>query len=174
MNSKTLTEIRELLDKLIPLLEEDVITLKQEASRQEPLIQRLLWREIEEREALIPRLKEAVEQLIPPPPSSVNGPITVVMPDRERIEEKTAIGTLEKTIKTIGIEKAKSADVIAVKTRKLPLISEYRDNRRNSQKPLGQYWLFRNASADMILDQLETINSRLKIGMEIKDNRKDE
>ena len=175
MNSTTLIQIRELLEKLIPLLQEDVSTLKQEASRQEPLIQRLLQREIEAREALIPELKEGVKQLKSPiPPSSpVNGPITVIMPDGERIEEKTAIGALEKTIKMIGIEKVKSADVIAVKRRKLPLISEDRDSRWDSQKQLGQYWLFRNSSADMILNQLETINLCLKIGMQIKDNRKE-
>lgn len=124
MNSTTLTQIRELLEKLIPLLQEDVSTLKQEVSRQEPLIQRLLQRETDEREALISQLKEAVEQLkpSPPPSSSVGGPITVIMPNGERIEEKKAVDTLEKTIKTIGIEKARSADVIAVKRRGLRLI----------------------------------------------------
>ena len=176
MNSTTLTQLRELLDKLIPLLQEDVSTLKQESSRQEPLLQRLLQREIEEREALISELKGAIEKLIPPPPpppSPVLGDITVIMPDGEKIEEKSAIGTLEQTIQTIGIEKAKSAEVIAVKRRKLPLISEYRDSRPNSQKPLGPYWLYRDSHTGMILNQLKTINSRLKIGMQIKDNRKD-
>ena len=173
MNSTTLTQLRELLKKLIPLLQEDVSTLKQEVSRHEPLIQRLLQREIEEREALIPQLNEAVEQLIPPPLPPVNGPIRVIMPNGEKIEEKKAADTLEKTIKAIGIEKARSADVIAVKSRGLRLISEYKDIRP-SQKRLGPYWLFKNSSINMKLDQLETINSRLEIGMEIKDNREDE
>ena len=174
MNSTISTQIRELLEKLIPLLQEDVSTLKQEVSQQKPLIQRLLRREIEEREVLIPQLKEAVEELKPPSPplSAVDGPIMVIMPNGERIEEKKAVDTLEKTIKTIGIEKVRSADVIAVKRRGLRLISEYKDIRP-SQKRLGPYWLFKNASIDMILNQLETINSRLKIGMQIKDNRKD-
>ena len=63
MNTTTLTELRELLERLIPLLQEDVVTLQQETSGQGPLTRRLLQREIQEREALVPQLQEAVKQL---------------------------------------------------------------------------------------------------------------
>ena len=63
MNTTTLTELRELLKRLIPLLQEDVATLQQEASGQSPLIRRLLQREIQERESLIHQLQETVTPL---------------------------------------------------------------------------------------------------------------
>ena len=79
---------------------------------------------------------------LPPPPPRVRGPITVIMPDGKRIEEKKAVDTLEKTIVMIGIEEAKLAQVIALERRELYLISEYRDTRLDYQKRLGPYWLF--------------------------------
>lgn len=62
MNTTTLTELCELLERLIPLLQEGVVTLQQDASGQGPLIQRLLHREIQERETLIRQLQAAVTQ----------------------------------------------------------------------------------------------------------------
>ena len=174
MNRIKSIQICKLLEESISFLKEDIERLLQESERQEPLIRRLLETEIKRRGTLISQLQEATEQLKPPsPPPPVDGPIRIIMPNGERIEEKKAVDTLEKTIEAIGIEKAKSADVIAVKRRGLRLISEYKDIRP-SQKRLGSYWLFKNSSTNMILNQLETINSRLKIGMRIKDNREDE
>ena len=172
MNSTTLTQIRELLEKLIPLLQEDISTLKQEASRQEPLIQRLLQREIKEREALISRLKEAVKQLSYPIAPPDRPDITVIMPDEEIFEEAKVVDTFIKTIKKIGIEKVKELNIIAFKKRKLPLISDYEDTE-NTQKQLGQYFIATRVSTNEKLKWLHEINSRLKIGMQIKDNRKD-
>ena len=172
MNSTTLTQIRELLEKLIPLLQEDVSTLKQEASRQEPLIQRLLQREIEEREALIPRLKEGVKHLSCPIDPPDRPDITVIMFDGEIIEEAKVVDTFIKAIEEIGIEKVKELNIIAFKNRKLPLISDYEDTK-NTQKQLGQHFIVTRVSTDDKLKWLHEINSRLKIGMQIRDNRKD-
>ena len=113
MNSTTLTQIRELLEKLIPLLQEDVSTLKQEASQQEPLIQRLLQRETDEREALISRLKDAVKQLSYPINPLDRPDITVIMPDEEIFEEAKVVDTFIKTIEKIGIEEVKGLNIIA-------------------------------------------------------------
>lgn len=172
MNNRTLTHLHELLEKLIPLLQEDVSTLKQEVSRQEPLIQRLLRREIEEREALIPRLKEAVKQLSYPIDPPDRPDITVIMPDEEIFEEAKVVDTFIKTIEKIGIEKVKELNIIAFKKRKLPLISDYEDTE-NTQKRLGQYFIVTRVSTNEKLKWLHKINSRLEIGMQIKDNRKD-
>ena len=172
MNSTTLTHIRELLEKLIPLLQEDVNTLKQEASQQEPLIQRLLQREIEEREALIPRLKEGVKHLSCPIDPPDRPDITVIMSDGEIIEEAKVVATFIKAIEEIGIEKVKELNIIAFKKRKLPLISDYEDTK-NTQKQLGQYFIVTRVSTDDKLKWLHEINLCLKIGMQIRDNRKD-
>lgn len=172
MNSTTSTQIRELLEKLIPLLEEDVSTLKQEASQQKPLIKRLLQREIEAREALIPQLKDGVKSLscLIDPPNRAD--ITVIMPEGEIFEEAKVVDTFIKTIDKIGTERIKALDIIAFKKRRLPLISDYEDTE-NTQKRLGQYFIATRVSTDEKLKWLHEINSRLKIGMQIKDNRKD-
>ena len=172
MNSTTLTQIRELLEKLIPLLQEDVNTLKQEASQQEPLIQRLLQREIEEREALIPQLKEGIKHLSCPIDPPDRPDLTVIMPDVTILEEAKVVDTFIKTIEEIGIEKVKELNIIAFKKRKLPLISDYEDTK-NTQKRLGQYFIVTRVSTDDKLKWLHEINSRLEIGMQIRDNRKD-
>lgn len=173
MNSKTLTQLRELLEKLIPLLQEDISTLKQEASRQEPLIQRLLQREIEEREALILRLKETVEQLSCPIDPPDRPDITVIMPEGEIFEETKVVDTFIKTIENIGIGKVKELGIIAFKKRKLPLISDYEDTE-DTQKRLGHYFIATRVPTNQKLKWLHEINLRLKIGMQIEDNRKDE
>lgn len=170
MNSTTLTQLRKLLEKLIPLLQEDVSTLKQEASRQQPLIQRLLQREIQEREVLILQLKETVKQLscsIDPPD---RGDITVIMPDGQIFEEPKVVDTFIKTIENIGIKKVKELDIIAFKKRKLPLISDYEDTE-DTQKQSGQFFIATRVPTNQKLKWLREINSRLKIGMRIKDNR---
>ena len=173
MDSTKSIQICKLLVESISFLKEEVERLHQESERQEPLIRRLLGTEIEKRNALISQLQEAVEELKPlsPPPPRVRGPITVIMPDGERIEEKKAVDTLEKTIVKIGIEDAKLAQVIAVERSELYLISEYRDPRPDYQKRLYPYWLFTKSSTDKKLEQLETINLRLRLGMKIIDNR---
>ena len=172
MNSTTSTQICELLEKLIPLLQEDVSTLKQEASRQEPLIQRLLQREIKEREALILELKDGVKSLscLIEPPDRPD--ITVIISDEEIVEEAKVVDTFIKTIKKVGIEKVKELNIVAFKKRKLPLISDYEDTE-NTQKRLDQYFIATRVSTNEKLKWLHEINSRLKIGMQIKDNRKD-
>lgn len=172
MNSTTLTQIRELLEKLIPLLQEDVNTLRQETSQQEPLIQRLLQREIEEREALIPRLKEGVKHLSCPIDPPDRPDITVIMSDGEIFGEAKVVDTFIKSIEKVGIGKVKELNIIAFKRRKLPLISDYKDTK-NTQKRLGQYFIATRVSTDEKLKWLHEINSRLKIGMQIKDNRED-
>ena len=57
------TELQGLLEKLIPLLQKEGATLQQETSVQGPFIQRLFQKEIQEREALIHELQEAVKTL---------------------------------------------------------------------------------------------------------------
>ena len=172
MNNTTSTQIRELLEKLIPLLQEDVSTLKQEASQQKPLIKRLLQREIEAREALILELKDGVKSLscLIDPPNRAD--ITVIMPEGEIFEETQVVDTFIKTIKKIGVARVKELNIIAFKKRQLPLISDYEDTK-NTQKQLGQYFIATRVSTDEKLKWLHEINSRLKIGMQIKDNRKD-
>ena len=169
MDSTKSIQICKLLVESISFLKEDVERLHQKSEGQEPLIRRLLETEIEKRRILISQLEDAVEGLEHVPP--VSGPITVIMPDGKRIEEKKAVDTLEKTIVMIGIEKVKSADVIALKVSELRLISEHKYDRRDSQRRLGPYWLFTGSSTDTKLEQLETINSRLRLGMQIRDNR---
>lgn len=161
------------MQESISFLKEDVERLHQKSEREEPLIRSLLETEIEKRKALISQLQEAMEELKPPPPPPprVRGPITVIMPDGEGIEEKNTVDTLEKTIVKIGIEEAKLAQVIALVRSELYLISEYRDTRPGYQKRLGPYWLFTKSSTDKKLEQLETINLRLRLGMQIIDNR---
>ena len=173
MDSTESIHLSKLLEESISFLKEDVERLHQESERQESLIRRLLGTEIEKRKVLISQLQEAVEKLkpLPPPPPRVRGPITVIMPDGKRIEEKKAIDTLEKTIVMIGIEEAKLAQVIALERSELYLISEYRVPRPDYQKRLDPYWLFTKSSTDTKLEQLETINSRLGLGMQIIDNR---
>ena len=171
MNSTISIQIRELLEKLIPLLQEDVSTLKQETSQQKPLIKRLLQREIEAREALIHQLKDGVKSLscLIDPPNRAD--ITVIMPDGEIVEEAKVVDTFIKTIEKVGIGKVKELNIIAFKKRKLPLISDYEDTK-NTQKQLGQYFIATRVSTDEKLKWLREINSHLSLGMQIKDNRK--
>lgn len=172
MNSTTSTQIRELLEKLIPLLQEDVSTLKQEASQQKPLIKRLLQREIEAREALILQLKDGVKSLscLIDPPNRAD--ITVIMSEGEIFEEAQVVDTFIKTIEKIGVERVKELNIIAFKKRQLPLISDYEDTK-NTQQQLGQYFIATRVPTDEKLKWLREINSRLSLGMQIKDNRKD-
>lgn len=173
MHSTESIHLSKLLEESILFLKDEVERLHQESERQEPLIRRLLGTEIEKRKVLISQLQEAVEELKhrPPPPPRVRGPITVIMPDGKRIEEKRAVDTLEKTIIMIGIEEAKLAQVIALERSELYLISEYKDARPGYQKRLGPYWLFTKSSTDRKLEQLKTINSHLRLRMQIIDNR---
>ena len=169
MDSTKSIHLCKLLEESISFLREDVERLHQKSEREEPLVRRLLETEIEGRQTLISQLEDAVEGLEHSSP--VGGPITVIMPDGKRIEEKKAVDTLEKTIVMIGIERVKSADVVALKVSGLRLISERRYDRRDSQRRLGPYWLFTGSSTDTKLEQLGTINSRLRLGMQIIDNR---
>ena len=172
----TTTQIRDLLKELIPVLQENIDRLQQESSQQEPLIQRLLNTEIEGQKGLIRRaqtaLKELEPQPTPPPQFQRIGDVTVIMPDGERVEENRVVDTFCKVIEKVGTENVKVLNIIVVRRRQLPLISEYRDIE-DTQRQSGQYFIFTRSSTNQKLEWLNEINSRLDLGMKIIDNRAD-
>lgn len=173
MDTTTASQIRDLLKELIPVLEENISRLQQESSQQEPLIQRLLNTEIEGQKALIRRSQTALKELEPqpkyrPPPI---GDVTVIMPDGERIEENRVVDTFCKVIEMVKPENVKTLNIMVVKRRRLYLISDYKDIE-NTQRRLGQYFIFTRSSTDQKLEWLKTINAGLDWGMKIIDNRK--
>ena len=172
MDTTTASQIRDLLKELIPVLQENISRLQQKSSQQEPLIQRLLNTEIGRQSALIRRSQIALKELEPQPtpqPQPI-GDVTVIMPDRERIEENRVVDTFCKVIEKVGPENVKTLNIMVVKRRQLYLISDYKDIE-DTQRQSGQYFIFTRCSTNQKLEWLETINARLDFGMKIIDNR---
>lgn len=181
MNTTTATQIRDLLKELIPVLQENISRLQQESAQREPLIQRLLNTEIGRQKGLIRRAQTALKELGPqqsPQQSSFPirfpsiGDVTVIMSDGERIEESRVVDTFCKVIEKVGTENVKVLNIIVVRRRQLPLVSDYKDIE-DTQRQSGRYFIFTRSSTNQKLEWLNAINSRLDLGMKIIDNRED-
>ena len=174
MDKATLTRlhgISELLEKLKPLLQENISRLEKEILEQEPLIQRLLDSEIITQKELITQIQESAQYLKnlldpAPPPPNPKGPLTVVMRNGEVISETKGIDTLLKVIDKLGIERVKALNIIAVRSRDLPLISDYEDSGYD-QKRLGRYYIASGNNTPQKKQLLEEIDRRLNVGMKV-------
>lgn len=96
--------------------------------------------------------------------------LTVIFPDGTKIEEKTAVETLVKVVKKIGVvEVRKVVEDHNLKFCKIPVISNRRDAKYGkSQKDLGDGWLLITHSNNQMKKQfLDKVSDVLHLGLKV-------
>ena len=103
--------------------------------------------------------------------------LTVTFPDGTEIAEKTAVETLVKAVKMIGVAEArKVVEDYNLKFCKVPVISNRRDAKYGkSQKDLGGGWLLITHSNNLMKKQfLDKVSAVLHLGLKVTLNGKEE
>lgn len=103
--------------------------------------------------------------------------LTVTFPDGTEIAEKTAVETLVKAVKMIGVaEVRKVVEDYNLKFCKVPVISNRRDAKYGkSQKDLGGGWLLITHSNNLMKKQfLDKVSAVLHLGLKVTLNGKEE
>lgn len=103
--------------------------------------------------------------------------LTVTFPDGTEIAEKTAVETLVKAVKMIGVaEVRKVVEDYNLKFCKVPVISNRRDAKYGkSQKDLGGGWLLITHSNNLMKKQfLDKVSAVLHLGQKVTLNGKEE
>lgn len=103
--------------------------------------------------------------------------LTVTFPDGTEIAEKTAVETLVKVVKMIGVaEVRKVVEDYNLKFCKVPVISNRRDTKYGkSQKELGGGWLLITHSNNIMKKHfLDKVSEVLHLGLKVSLNGKEE
>ncbi len=177
-----INETSNLLEEIIPVLNQNIQMLENDVNPQGGAVQYLLKQEIESLNSLLQRTKEVNENVkrhlkseppVEPPRSRIPtrrhaGDLTVIMEDGQEICHSRVSETFVKVIEKIGVEKVKTLDIII---NAIPLIDTYQ-HPIYSQTKSSNYYITTHSSTNTKIERLNEIKRRLNLNFKIIDNRK--